>query len=81
MPQPGPLAYILPLWREMGRVQSTGFGPVSVSHAEVEAFGARECLTAKERRVLRAISDAYIHGLALGRDVFAIPPWDGSYEH
>ncbi|QDP60559.1 MAG: hypothetical protein Unbinned338contig1000_52 [Prokaryotic dsDNA virus sp.] len=79
MPQAGPLSYMLPLWRELGRAHSTGFGPATMPHAEIEAFGVREGLTAKERRLLRSMSDAYINGLALGRDVFAIPPWDGSH--
>lgn len=72
------MAYLLPLWRRLGRIENNGFGVRPVPHTEVEAFQRMEGLTTQEGRALRLMSEAYVDGIRLGGDVFAIPPWDGA---
>ncbi len=79
LPKVGPLAYLVPLSKRLGRVKGAGLGGVeAIPWSEVLAFRVQNGLTQQEADCLRLFSEKFVSGLKLGGDEFALPPWDGS---
>jgi hypothetical protein len=69
--------YLADAFGEIGRITSTGFGPVPLTWAEIDAY-ARQTGTLSEpweARCLRAMSHAYLEGLEIGKNALGREPW------
>lgn len=68
--------YLLQAWTDLGRVETTpGLGSGPLRFAEIEA--GCPWTTEAERRVIRQMSEHYLQGIEIGKDVLGIPPWEG----
>lgn len=76
MPESGRLSYLIPIWSDLGRAGSNGYGPIPLPFTEIEAYARLERLTPLEARLIRKMSSAYVSGFARGKDVFGIAPWE-----
>ena len=68
--------YLLQAWADLGRVEvNPGLGAGPLRFAEIAA--GCPWTTEAERRVIRKMSEAYIEGDKVGKDVLGVAPWDG----
>lgn len=71
-------AYIWRAFVELGMAEAgLTLAPLSWAEIRAAAWASDGEIGPWEARLLRRMSSAYVGGRQVGRDPFAIPPWDG----
>ena len=80
MPDPGPAAYLLGIFRDVGPVRSEGMGPFPLGYADLLAW--QQCMGVQlspwEVGVLRDLSRAYCNELVASADPQVAAPGSGA---